>query len=380
MSTLRNIVFLGPVYPLRGGLSSFNERLAREFQKDNKKVTLFTFSLQYPSFLFPGKTQYADGPAPAGLDINVSINSINPFNWIRMGMMLKKLKPDLVIVRYWIPFMGPCLGTIMRITKKNAHTKVICIADNIIPHESRPGDRMLTSFFIRPVDAFITMSHTVLNQLKTFKIDKPAITVPHPLFDNFGVPVSKHEARLHLNLSPDKKIMLFFGFIRQYKGLDLLLKAMADDRIQQENIILLVAGEFYQDNKPYLSLIKMLKLENKVILHTHFIPETEVKHYCCAADVIVQPYRSATQSGVTPLAYHFNKPMIVTNVGGLAEMVIHGQTGLIAEPNEHSIAAQILHYFKLGEQHFTPYISLQKEKYSWGRFTQSINDVFNDLN
>ncbi len=173
--------------------------------------------------------------------------------------------------------------------------------------------------------------------------------------------------------------MLFFGFIRQYKGLDLLLRAMADERIQADNIVLLVAGEFYQDEKPYLSLINTLKLENKVILHTHFIPENEVKYYCCAADVIVQPYRNATQSGITPLAYHFNKPMIVTDVGGLAQMVVHGVTGLIAEPNDQSIAKQILHYFELGEQHFTPHMHLQKEKYSWGRFTQSITDVFNDL-
>lgn len=375
----QHIVIIGPAYPLRGGLASFNERLARALQSEGCSVTMYTFSLQYPSFLFPGKSQFSNAPAPANVDIQVNINSINPFNWIKIGMQLKKIKPDLIVVRFWIPFMGPALGTILRIAQRNRHTKSICIADNIVPHERRPGDRMLTAFFVRAVDAFITMSDIVLRDLRFFDAEKPAITTPHPLFDHFGDPVSKENARHYLHLPHDQNIILFFGFIRHYKGLDLLIRAMSDIRIRSKNIVLLVAGEFYQDDKVYLSLIKELKLEDRVILHTHFIPDNEVRYYCCAADVIVQPYRNATQSGVTPLAYHFDKPMIVTNVGGLAQMVADGVTGLVAESDVVSIAEHILQYFELGEEHFTPHMSTQKNKYSWKGFTSSLINVYGDL-
>ena len=223
----KHIVIIGPAYPLRGGLASYNERLAREFQHQGHQVTIFTFSLQYPGFLFPGTTQYSSDPAPKDLDIHIAINSVNPLNWFRIGSKIKNLKPDLVVVRYWLPFMGPCLGTILRRIKNNGHTRIVCIADNIIPHESRPGDKAFTRYFIKPVDTFITMSEKVMKDLALFAAKKPATLVPHPLYDNFGDPVGKDAARKHLGLSPADKILLFFGFIRHYKGLDILLDAMA---------------------------------------------------------------------------------------------------------------------------------------------------------
>jgi glycosyltransferase involved in cell wall biosynthesis len=379
MDKQQKIVIIGPAYPLRGGLASFNERLAKELQSKGHEVLIVTFSLQYPSFLFPGTTQYSSGEAPQNLDIRILINSVNPINWIKTGQLLKQLNPDLIIVRYWLPFMGPCLGTILRIAKKNHHTKTICIADNILPHETRLGDKVFTKYFIKPIDAFITMSEKVLDDLRKINPLKPALTLPHPLYDNFGDPVSKTEARNHLSLPNEVKIILFFGFIRNYKGLDILLESMANERIRESGIFLLVAGEFYQDSKPYHDLIENLGIKNNVILRTNFIEDAEVKFYCCAADAIVQPYRSATQSGVTPLAYHFNKPMIVTNVGGLPKMVIHGETGLIAEPNPLSIADQILAYFKLGEDHFMPNLQIQKKKLSWESFSSSIINLYNDI-
>ena len=371
MKITKSVVIIGPAFPLRGGgLSTFNERLAREFNNQGYKTQIYTFSLQYPSFLFPGTSQYSTDVAPKDLDIKVCINSINPFNWIKVGMELSKLKPDLIVVRFWIPFMGPCLGTILKFVRKNQHTRIVCIADNIIPHEKRFGDNLLTKYFIKPIHAFITMSENVFSDLRKFEPIKPAILVNHPLYDNFGATVPKTEARNHLQLQIDKKIILFFGFIRHYKGLDLLIEAMADQRVKDAEIVLLVAGEFYKDPKPYLEQIKHLGLEKSIILKTQFIQDDEVRYYICASDLVVQPYRNATQSGVTPLAYHFEKPMLVTNVGGLPMMVPNGKVGLVAEPNPKSLADSILEYFKRGEEYFLPNLKEEKTKYSWDIFLE----------
>lgn len=376
----KNIIIIGSAYPLRGGgLSTFNERLARELKKGTSNVTIFTFSLQYPSFLFPGKSQLSSEPAPTDLDIRVRINSINPFNWISVGREIGSLKPDLIIVRYWLPFMGPCLGTILRCVRKNKYTKIICIADNIIPHEKRIGDKAFTKYFIQPIDAFITLSQNVLNDLRSFSLNKPARLLTHPLYDNFGMLVSKKEARKHLQLDENGKILLFFGFIRKYKGLDLLIQAIADERIKNQDIKLLIAGEFYDDSKTYLNLIKQLGIEDQVILHTNFITDNEVKWYCCAADAFVQPYKSATQSGVTPLATYFEKPIILTNVGGLPDMVKDGLSALVCSPSVDGLVQQILRYYALGDEHFLPHIQAQKKQLSWSSFTSSIKDLYSHL-
>jgi len=366
------IVIIGPAHPLRGGLASFNERLARQFQHSGHRVIIFTFSLQYPGFLFPGTTQFSSEPAPIDLDIRVKINSINPLNWFSVGSEIKKIRPSILIVRYWLPVMGPCLGTILRQVKKNAFTKVVCIADNIIPHEKRPGDKSFTSYFIKPVDAFVTMSKKVMADLRHFDTKKPAVFVSHPLYDNFGEPVTKAVARSFLGLPEEQKIILFFGFIRQYKGLDLLLEAMSDERIRSAGIHLVVAGEFYEDSKPYTDLIAKLGITDTVILRTEFIPDSQVRYYLCAADLVVQPYKNATQSGVTPLAYHFEKPMVVTRVGALPDMVPHEKVGLVAEPDAKSLATAVLRFYTLGEAHFLPHLREEKKKYTWDLLEQNI--------
>ena len=368
---MARVIIIGPAYPLRGGLATFNQRLAKQFSDEGHDCSIVSFSLQYPSFLFPGTTQYSSDPAPTDVTIHTLINSVNPLNWLGVGRKLRKWRPDLIVVRYWLPFMGPALGTILRQVKKNKHTKTVCIADNVIPHEKRIGDVSFTNYFLKTPDAFVTMSEKVLGDLRRFT-SKPAQFVQHPLYDNFGEPVSKAEARNFLGLSQSDKIILFFGFIRQYKGLDLLLKAMADERIKKENIKLLVAGEFYEDNKPYLQLIQENNLQEQVILKTNFIPDSEVRYYLCSADCIVQPYKNATQSGVTPLAYHFEKPMIVTNVGGLPSLVPNEKVGLVCEPNPQSIADSILRFYQLGEHYFIPHLRSEKEKYSWHKLTQAI--------
>ena len=372
------IAIIGPAHPLRGGLASYNERLAKQFIDEGNEVTIYTFSLQYPSFIFPGTTQYSTESKPSNLTINVCINSINPFNWIKVGNNLKNEKPDLVIVRYWLPFMGPCLGFILRKIKKNKQTKIVCIADNIIPHEKRFGDKAFTKYFVQPVDAFITMSDKVMTDLKLFAPTKPTQLVAHPLYDNFGEKVSKEEARLKLGIKNEELILLFFGFIRKYKGLDLLLNTMKiikNSNFNIQNSKLLIAGEFYEDRKAYDEQIEKLDLQENLILNTDFIPDSEVKYYLCAADVVVQPYKNATQSGVTPLAYHFEKPMIVTNVGGLPSLVPNNKVGLIAEPNAESIAEKIIDYFTKGESYFLPHLIEEKKKFTWSKMTTSIKQI-----
>ena len=373
--TAKKIIIIGPAYPLRGGgIATFNERLAREFIKEGHNVTIYTFSYQYPGFLFPGSSQYSTEAPPKNLKILVKINSVNPLNWILVGNEIKNLKPDLVVVRFWLPFMGPCLGTILRRIKKNNFTRVVCIADNIIPHEKRPGDKPFTKYFIKPVDEFITMSEKVLQDLKSIAPAKKARMISHPLYDNFGEIISKDAARAKLYLDPNATILLFFGFIRKYKGLDLLLEAfkIVVEKRPELKLKLLIAGEYYDDKKNYELLLNDPLLKGRLILHTHFISDEEVKYFFCGADCVVQPYRSATQSGVTPLAYHFEKPMIVTNVGGLPALVPDKKAGLVAEPNKEDIAEKILEFITLGETYFINGIREEKNKLSWGAMTEAI--------
>lgn len=375
---MAKVIIIGPAHPLRGGLATFNQRLAKEFIDSGNDCSIYSFYLQYPSFLFPGKTQYSDEPAPDDLEINSVINSINPFNWIKIGNRLKKEKPDIIVVRFWLPFMGPALGTILRRVRKNKYTKIICIADNIIPHEKRIGDRTFTKYFLKSCDAFITMSEKVMSDLQLFQKTKPAKLVTHPLYDNFGEIISKNESRSHLGLPLKENIILFFGFIRKYKGFDLLLDAFShlkNLKPETENPKLLIAGEFYEDEKTYKEQIEKLGIKDLLILKTDFIPDSEVKYYLCAADAVIQPYRNATQSGVTPLAYHFEKPMIVTNVGGLPSLVPDEKVGLVVEPNPSAIADGILKFYQLGEQHFIPHLRSEKQKYSWVNLVKAIESL-----
>ena len=375
----RKIVLIGPAHPLRGGLASYNERLARQFQTEGYEVKIYTFSLQYPSFLFPGTSQFSEEPAPQDLNIKVCINSINPLNWWRIGHQLKCEQADIIVVRYWLPFMGPCLGTILRLARRSKKTKVVCIADNVIPHEKRPGDEWFTRYFVKAVDGFVTMSKKVLSDLTLFT-NKPALQVVHPLYDNFGDIMPRQEAREKIGLPPSGKLVLFFGFIRKYKGLDLLFESIALLKQQgffdTHQVQFVIAGEFYEPEAPYMKMIDELKIADHLILRNHFITDHEVKYYLNAADCVIQPYKQATQSGVTPLAYHFEKPMIVTNVGGLADMVPE-HIGLVAEPTATSISKNIVDFFANDSAPFVAALHEEKKKYSWSNITGAIVSLAN---
>lgn len=374
------ILIVGPAWPYRGGIADFDERIAREYIKKGDEVEIFTFTLQYPSFLFPGKTQYSPDPRPEDLDIKRKVNSINPFNWIKVGRELKKKNADLLIIKFWLPLMAPCFGTIARIVKGNGKTKVVSILDNIIPHEHRPGDKILSKYFVSSIDAFIAMSKSVYDDLKSLNDKKPCLMSPHPIYDNFGTAVSREEAIGSLGLDPSAKYMLFFGFIRDYKGLDILLKAVADERIKNSDIKLIVAGEFYNNSEKYFEMENELGLEGKIIWRTDFIADEQVKNYFCASDIIVQPYKTATQSGVTQIAYHFEKPMLVTNVGGLPEIVSNGKVGYSVEPEAKVIADAINDFYGNGRYaEFVENIKEEKKKYSWDRMLENVDKAMEQV-
>lgn len=367
------ITILGPAHPLRGGIAALNERLANQLVEEGHDVNIVSFELQYPKILFPGKTQYSNDELTFNFQITQEINSVNPANWFKIGNKIKKAKPDLLIVRFWLPFMAMSLGTVCKLVKKNGHTKIISIVDNVIPHEKRLGDKFLSNYFIKNVDGFIAMSQKVLTDLALFDTGKPKLFTPHPLYDHYGIIESPSTALLKLDLGSQYRYVLFFGFIRDYKGLDLLLEAFADTYFSQNKIKLIVAGEFYADENKYLEQIKNLNLENQVILKTDYIPNSEVQNYFNAADIVAQPYRSATQSGITQIGYHFNKPMLVTNVGGLSEVIPHGKAGYVVPPVPQKIKEALIDFFgNSRKDEFVQKVKKEKERFTWEKMTNTI--------
>lgn len=373
-------IIVGPAFPLRGGIANLNESLCRAFHDSGIESEVVSFTLQYPEFLFPGKTQYDEsGNAPEGVKITPLINSINPFSWGKAVKYIIQQKPDFVVLRFWLPFMAPALGTIAKKLRKKG-VRVIAITDNVIPHESKPGDYQLTKFFLTQCDAFVAMSKSVLKDIETFVSNPKTKFIPHPIYDIFGNAISKKEARKYLNIDEDEKVVLFFGFIRKYKGLDLLLEAFGSSELKSKNIKLIVAGEFYEDEGPYLNQIKQLGIKDRVIFKNNFIPGEEVKYYFCGADLVAQPYRTATQSGVTQIGYHFDKPMLVTNVGGLAEIIPHNKVGYVCAVEAISIADSIVDFFENDrETEFTANVIEEKKQYSWGNMVNGITDLVKSL-
>ena len=376
---MAKVFIIGPAFPLRGGLASFDELFCEALNKEGHQCEIISYSLQYPNFLFPGSTQYhVNGTAPKNITIHTLINSVNPLSWFKTASFIKKQKPDFIIFRFWIPFMGPALGTIARLVKKQ-NIKVLAITDNVIPHEKRLGDKQLASYFIKGCDAFVTMSKAVMNDLEKFTNTSHKKYLLHPLYTAFGDKIPKQEARLKLNLKQDDRVILFFGLIRKYKGLDLLIEAFSLLKANPHNK-LLIAGEVYEDKQPYFDLISKYKLEEQIILLNQFIPNDDVKYYFSAADIVALPYRSATQSGVTQVSFHFEVPTLVTNVGGLGEIIPHNVAGYVVEPNPQAIASSLEDYFENNkEQAFTEGMKQEKQKYEWSIFVNEIISLYNGL-
>ena len=371
------IFIIGPAFPLRGGPAQFNENLCLELNKDGHDAQIISYKLQYPNFLFPGSSQFdKSGSAPLGIKIHTILNTINPFNWLMVARFIRKQKPDFILFRYWLPFFGPCLGTIGKLVK--SHTKVLALTDNIIPHEKRIGDHVFTKYFVKNCDGFIAMSKVVLNDLSIFTQNLNKAYSPHPMYENYGDLISINLARKKLNLNPHDKIILFFGLIRHYKGLDILLEALAAPEIKNQGVKLLIAGEFYDDKNFYLQLIKKLKLQDHVIVHDKFIPNDEVRDYFCASNLVAQTYRNATNSGVTMVGYFYEKPMLVTNVGGLSEIVPNEVCGYVVENNCALISEKVLDFFANDrEKEFVKNVKIEKKKYEWIEFINSLLTLYN---
>ncbi len=367
------IIIVGTAYPFRGGLAAYNERLAREFVKEGNDVEIYTFTVQYPAFLFPGKTQFSSESQPTDLKIHRTINSVNPLSWIKTGREIKSKSPDKVIFCYWMAFMAPCLGTVARFAK-SSKTKMIAMIHNMIPHEPTILDKLFPRYFVKSMDGFVTMADSVIEDVKKFdSSNKPKVSSPHPIYDHYGDILSKQEAAMRLGLHDQHSYILFFGFIRHYKGLDLLLEAFADKRLREFPVKLIIAGEFYENPEPYWEQIAKLHLENQIELRTLFIPDSEVRNYFSIADIVAQPYRTATQSGVSQIAYHFEKPMLVTNVGGLAEIVPHKKVGYVVDVNPKEIADALVDFYKnKRSDEFIGHIKTEKKKYDWSKMTDTI--------
>ena len=371
------IFIIGPAFPLRGGPAQFNENLCLELNKEGHDAQIISYKLQYPNFLFPGSSQFEkSGSAPLGIKIHTILNTINPFNWLMVARFIRKQKPDFILFRYWLPFFGPCLGTIGKLVK--SHTKVLALTDNIIPHEKRIGDHVFTKYFVKNCDGFIAMSKVVLNDLSIFTQNLNKAYSPHPMYENYGDLISIDLARKKLNLNPHDKIILFFGLIRHYKGLDILLEALAAPEIKNQGVKLLIAGEFYDDKNFYLQLIKKLKLQDHVIVHDKFIPNDEVRDYFCASNLVAQTYRNATNSGVTMVGYFYEKPMLVTNVGGLSEIVPNEVCGYVVENNCALISEKVVDFFANDrEKEFVKNVKIEKKKYEWIEFINSLLTLYN---
>ncbi|MBR6066413.1 MAG: glycosyltransferase [Bacteroidales bacterium] len=371
------IIIVGSAHPYRGGLASFNERLASEFVAEGHDVEIVTFTLQYPSFLFPGKTQFTDSPKPQ-LDIVRRINSINPFNWMKVGREIRDKNADMVIFCYWMSFMAPSFGKIARIVHRNGKTKCIALVHNMIPHEQNILDKILPPYFVKSMDGFIALSKSVVDDIGKFdKKGKPRTFSPHPIYDHYGILLDHNEALQKLGLDQNCRYVLFFGLVRAYKGLDLLIDAFAYEKLRNSNIKLIVAGEFYQDESIYRKQISDLGIEDKIIIHNEFIPDDKVNLYFSAADIIAQTYKSATQSGVTQIAFHFEKPMLVTNVGGLGEIVINGKSGYVVEPKANEIADALCDFFeKSRSAEFVQAVRTEKGKYAWSIMTGKIVELY----
>ena len=380
------VIILGTAHPYRGGLATFNERLARQFVSERHKVELWTFTLQYPSFLFPGKTQYTSEPAPTDLLIRRELNSCNPFNWCRVGRAIRKATPDLLICCYWMSFFAPSYGLISRMARKNGKTRCVALVHNMIPHEPNILDKLFAPYFVKSQDAFVALSESVLKDIEKIEnkitnhqspiTNRPKVSSPHPIYDHYGERMTKAAACKALNLPGDKQYMLFFGLVRAYKGLDLLLDAFGMVKDQLPDLQLIIAGEFYEDEDKYRAQIASLGLTDRVIIRNEFIPDDDLRKYFGAADLIVQPYKTATQSGVTQVAFHFEKPMLVTNVGGLGEIVHDHQMGYACEPKAEAIAADLLDYYQNNRQKaYTTYLKKEKTKYAWSNMTEAYINI-----
>lgn len=371
------IAYLSTFYPYRGGIAQFNASLYREFEK-LAEIQAYTFTRQYPAFLFPGQSQFVSENDPADkIPATRILDTINPLSWGKSAKEIQKFNPDLLITKFWMPYFAPSLGRTARILQKKG-TKSIAILDNVIPHEKRIFDTTLIKYFLKSQDGFIVMSQKVSDDLRKFIPNARYEFFPHPIYSHFKEHIPQNIAREKLQIPQDKKVLLFFGFIRDYKGLDILLRAM---KLLPKDYHLIIAGEVYGNFNKYQEIIDELELHNSIKLLNRYITDDEVPAIFSASDVCVLPYRSATQSGIISVAYQYNLPVIATDVGGLRETLEQDNTGLIVERiNPSELAAKIQYYFENNLKiELSKNIDLFKSKYTWENLAKTILDLYNKV-
>ncbi len=370
---MAHVTIVGPAHPFRGGIAAFNHRLYRSLEALGHRVEIITFTVQYPRVLFPGVTQYSDQLAPEGMSITRRLHSMWPLSWWQVGNHLRRTAPDVIVFKFWMPFMAPAFGTVARIARWNHHSRVVAILDNVMPHERHVGDAWLARYFLRSCDRLIAMSDSVKAEAHQLCGNKPIVKQHHPLYDHYGPPIDRLKAQQHLGLDPKNRYVLFFGFIRKYKGLDILLEAMSDARFQGTNIQLLIAGEFYEPRSVYDPWLQHEAIRQRVVLHDRYIEDHEVPFYFSACDVVVLPYRSATQSGIIQLAYYYGLPVVATRTGGLSEMIEDGQSGLLTESEPKALANTILLVFEQDRiKSLSEGVCTIRQRYDWETFARSV--------
>lgn len=376
---IHRVAFLSTFYPFRGGIAQSNANLIQGFEKLGYTSKAYTFSRQYPDLLFPGKSQYVpeEDDTATALEARQVLDSINPVTYLKTAREIRKFQPDLLILRFWMPFFGPSLGTVAGQLRKEG-TTVISIIDNAKPHEQRPGDQIFSQYFLNRLDGAVVMSKAVKADLKNMKPHLPCLYHPHPVYDHFGQALFKDTARQQLNLDPQKHTLLFFGLVRSYKGLDLLLEAF---KALPEDYQLVVAGEVYGDESEYRNQLKDHPAHERVHLFFRYIEDREVPVFYSATDLNVLPYRSATQSGILAVALHFEVPVVATDTGGLREVVEDANIGLIApEAEPDALAHTIQRFFQEKDpEKMAANIRSYKAAHSWENMAGHVADFAESL-
>ncbi len=369
------IAMIGPVHPYKGGIAHYTDLLCRALREDGNEVQLYSFKFQYPKLLYkkPQKDMKSSGFGTN--DADFCIHTLNPFNWIRVAGRIKKQKPELIILQWWHPYFAPCFWSICKLLRRE---KILFVCHNVFPHERFPLDRLLTKWTLGCGRYFITQSKMDARDLLSVKHDAVYRVTPHPTYGMFCKQgMSMQKAREQLQIDQGQRALLFFGFVRKYKGLQYLLEAMKLLKERDFKVQLWVVGDFGEDKEEYVEQIRRFEIGDQVQMVEGYVPDDEVEKYFAASDLVVLPYLSATQSGIVQIAFGFEKPVLVTEVGGLPDVVTNGKTGYVVEPRSAEMIAEAImdYYINNRREAFVSQIEKEKDRFSWKTFVDTMMEM-----